>query len=70
MYVFFSFMCLVLCALQSKQRMKEAISVDGVRTSANKELWGRGSKKKYTSKQERKHCLLIPFHHNNKQTNG
>lgn len=49
--------------------MKEAVSVDGVRTSTKRELWGRESKKKHTSKQERKHCLLIPFHHNNKQTN-
>lgn len=45
MYTYF----LALCILN---RIKEGVSVDGVRTSAKRELWGRGSKKKHTSKQE------------------
>jgi len=51
--------------------MKAAASVDGVRTSAERELEGSGqagSKKERTSTQERKHCLLIHFQPNNKQT--
>lgn len=36
--------------------MKEAVSIDGV--SAKRGLWGRGSKKKHTSKQEKKHACL------------
>lgn len=30
---------------------------------------GREEAKRNTSEQERKHCFLIPFHHNNKQAN-
>lgn len=53
--------------------MTEGVSVDVARTSAERELGGTtgqvGSKKKHTSTQERKHCLLIYFHPTSKPTN-